>query len=383
MILLQNKFVCYCFDGIEFLDSTKLINVNLTKDGMEIIGDFNKQLFICDYQNINDIKIDNSGKDKILNIYVGGKCIKLFKPVASSVDTMKEMLLKCIENKDNFFVEYENQQEQQKKINAKIVNVLLWIIGIFFILSIFSLKDCFISELLKVFVGILILPPTYNLLKKYINVLDSKKIRIWSIVILLLASIIFMPNTTTAYIKTNDTIICSEPNAGTGIKRLNTLDKVEVYKDNYNTNGFLKMNDGNWVKEDNVVFPESQEYKNIVKQEEERKAEAEKIKNELEKLIIEEQEKAMKELEVNIKKAFVDYDIKEYSFTYYINPLVWYSTDLKQKENIMKNCAIYGKLKSGQKNKELDVALAQTKIKSSTNGEVLGEYSILSGFKFK
>ena len=383
MLLLQNKFVCYCLDGIEFVDSTKPINLNLIKDGLEITDNLNKQLYTCYYKDINDVKIDSSGKDKILNIQIGEKCIRLFKPIITSVETIKEMILKCIEDKDNFFTEYEKQQEQQKKLNAKIGNVFLWIIGIFFILSIFSLKECFISELFKVFAGILILPPSYNLLKKYINILDSKKIRVWSIIILIIASIIFMPHTTTAYIKSNDTIICSEPSADTGVKRLNVLNKVEVYKNNYATNGFLKMDDGNWVKEDSIVFPESSEYKNIVKQEEERKAEAEKIKNELEKLINEEQEKAMKELEVNIKKVFANYDIKEYSFTYYIHPLIWYNTDLKQKENIMKNCAIYGKLKSGQKNTELDVSLAQTKIKSSTNGEILGEYNIFSGFKFK
>ena len=164
---------------------------------------------------------------------------------------------------------------------------------------------------------------------------------------------------------------------------MNTLEEINVYQDSYKTNGFLKTGDGNWVKENAIVYANTKEYNELKKAEAKQKQEIEKAKKEIEKLLQKQEASLEKELKSRIDKAFVYYDITDYSFVYYANPIAWYSTNVKEKENIMRNCAEYGKLSRKQKDMSLEVALSSTKIKSSSNGAVLGEYSIWSGFKFQ
>lgn len=382
-VLLQKEFICYCLDGVKFIEPSTLINFNLTSEGVEILGTNKKQLFFCEYSDINDIKILEENKKQILNIFSSKGNIKLFKPVASSVQVIKEMLMACIDNKEDFFAKYDIQQEEQKKLNFIVLNVFLWIVGISCLFSIFSINEDFLSSICMFIAGILIFPPIYNFIKKYSTQLSSKKVRIWSVVLLFILSGIFEPQTTTAYIKSPNTIICREADGATGFKKMNTLEEINVYKDNYKTNGFLKISDGNWVKENAIVYANTQEYKDIVKAEEQRKKEIEKAKQEIQKLLNEEQENLKKELKIIVEKAFDDYDLEDYSFIYYANPIAWYSTTVKEKENIMQNCAVFGKIETKQDDMKPETALAITKIKSSSNGEVLGEYSIWSGFKFK
>jgi len=318
---------------------------------------------------------------------------------------MKEMITYCKTNKDEFFKKYK----EQEIFTQKFWNVVLWIIGVCFFMNIFCIVETPMTSICLTLSSLFIIPKTYEYISKHLNKFSSKKSRIWTIVILFLIAGIAAPSTTTAYISKDSAIICSEPNMKTGIKRMNTLEQIDVYKDFYKKNGFYKTSDDKWVKEDMVVFAGSEKYNELVKQREKKKQEIERAKQEAQKIvkaeleknrntikevIVNEKNKFMKTLahgekefnkqfKANIEKVFDYYDIEDYSFTYYINPLAWYSIDVKQKENLMQSCAIFGKLESNQPDMQNETALAITKIKSTSNGETLGEYGVWSGFKFK
>lgn len=381
--MLQKSFLCKCLDGIKFLDSSNIIYFNLEENGIVILDDTKRQIYICPYSEINDAKIIKENAIDVLSISANNDLsIKIYQPVSVQLSVIKNMLLKCLENKEEFFEQYEKEQMQQAKFNANFWNVCLWILGILFLLEIFTVGEHCLSSIMKIAAGLLIFPPSYQYIKK-LKLFSTTKKRVWAIIILFIFSSLFAPKTTTAYIKADNTIICSKPDGATGFKKLKVLEEIKVYKDKYKTNGFLKLGDGNWVKEDSIVYENSKEHKLLIEQEKEKSAQEEKLKQEVKEMLLAEQEKIAKDLETKIQKAFVDIDLKDYEFSYYINPLVWYNTNVKEKENVMRNCAIYGKYKTNQKDKELEMALARTKIKSSSNGEVLGEYSLWSGFKFK
>ncbi|MCM1265185.1 MAG: hypothetical protein NC200_03215 [Candidatus Gastranaerophilales bacterium] len=379
---LQTNFVCYCMEGIKFVNQQTLINLILTHDGIEIL-EKTKQVLFIPYTEILDVKVIEEDKKELLEIKTAENTIKIYKVIAGSVKTLKEMIVECLKNKDEFFVNYDKQAKEMEQFNKKCLNIFLWFLGICFLFSIFTIKDELFSSICSFCAGLLILPPSYNAIKERFQQLYTKKVRIWSIIGFFVLSTMLKPQTTTAYIKAPDTIICKKAQSNTGFKKMNTLEEINVYKDSYKTNGFLKTSDGDWIKEDAIVYKNTQEYKDIAAAEEKKKQEIEKAKQEIEKLLKEQQAKLEKELKSRIDKAFVYYDITEYSYVYYANPIAWYSTNVKEKENIMQNCATYGRMVTKQEEKEMEMALSRTKIKSSANGAVLGEYSIWSGYKFQ
>jgi predicted membrane protein len=90
------------------------------------------------------------------------------------------------------------------------------------------------------------------------------------------------------------------------------------------------------------------------------------------------------ELKKTLDKIVKDYDISEYEYSYYVNNSTWVYSNYKDKEKFFNLCAQYGNLIYPVKeSKDFELLLARTKIKSYNNGEVLGEYSVWGGYKFK
>lgn len=376
--ILQTKFEGNCIEGIAGLNPTDSITIILTEDGLSIKTK-DKNVFSCSFDDISDVYEGEVNKKKILCITTKDTTIKIESYFSKNIPIMKEMITYCKTNKDEFFKKYK----EQEIFTQKFWNVVLWIIGVCFFMNIFCIVETPMTSICLTLSSLFIIPKTYEYISKHLNKFSSKKSRIWTIVILFLIAGIAAPSTTTAYISKDSAIICSEPNMKTGIKRMNTLEQIDVYKNFYKKNGFYKTSDDKWVKEDMVVFAGSEKYNELVKQREKKKQEIERAKQEAQKIVKAELEKNRKQFKANIEKVFDYYDIEDYSFTYYINPLAWYSIDVKQKENLMQSCAIFGKLESNQPDMQNETALAITKIKSTSNGETLGEYGVWSGFKFK
>lgn len=141
------------------------------------------------------------------------------------------------------------------------------------------------------------------------------------------------------------------------------------------------------VQKTSIAFegtPEYEQAKNEKAQYDKKMAEAKKL---LEAKLKAERQKQLAELEKNINNVFYKIDFKQYSedgngtYSFYINPFIWAQLPFDQKENIFKNCTVYVQLKTNGTNS--DFAKIGTKIKSSSNGSILAEYSPLSGIKLK
>ena len=72
--------------------------------------------------------------------------------------------------------------------------------------------------------------------------------------------------------------------------------------------------------------------------------------------------------------------LDNYICDFYIDPVAWQLLQFDEKENIFKSCAVYI-----FKKYRIDEtkALVCTKIKSSSNGEVLAQYGAFNGIKVK
>ncbi|MCD7879025.1 MAG: hypothetical protein LUG16_03725 [Candidatus Gastranaerophilales bacterium] len=127
----------------------------------------------------------------------------------------------------------------------------------------------------------------------------------------------------------------------------------------------------------NIVFVNTPEYtklKDEQKQEqikqEQINAEAQKLKNELEK-----------EIEEKVSKIFYQINLNNNSeHSFYINPATWVLLAFDQKENAFNYAVLYSSIKCNEKE---TTAKVYTKIRNASNKEVLAEYSIINGIKLK
>lgn len=236
------------------------------------------------------------------------------------------------------------------KILTFIIKLFFWILGIFIALlgitAIFS--DSLIAGLFLLLAGLSCLPVLNKFLLKKLDKTKAASLQLIFFSLLLIAFILSLPSQTTSEKNTNKPAPqISENNA-----------------ENTNTAEYKK-------------------YSDFVKKEEQR----EKQKSEKEKQIKIESQKMIKqykqELKASLDKVVAEYDIQEYEYTYYVNDSTWIYSNYKEKESFFNMCAQYGGLYMNDKGKTLEYLLARTKIKSYNNGEVLGEYGIFNGYKFK
>lgn len=82
------------------------------------------------------------------------------------------------------------------------------------------------------------------------------------------------------------------------------------------------------------------------------------------------------------EQYFVNVQLSEYNYNCFMEPEVWNATPLDGKETLFIRCAAYGAIKTGENEKGSTHALVSTHIKSNSNGEELGSFTI-SGYKFK
>lgn len=82
--------------------------------------------------------------------------------------------------------------------------------------------------------------------------------------------------------------------------------------------------------------------------------------------------------EQNFKKV----ELSEYSYNCFIAPDTWNTIPLDGKKTLFIRCAAYGAIKTGENEKGSTHALVSTHIRSNSNGEELGSFTI-SGYKFR
>lgn len=110
-----------------------------------------------------------------------------------------------------------------------------------------------------------------------------------------------------------------------------------------------------------------------------------KAKAELEANAEKERVKLIAKAEQDLNKIFYKIDFRQMNkegngiYDFYITPLAWYQLNVDQKRVLFENCMAYVYLKTNTKENYPKFA---TKIKSSTNGEVLAKYSF-KGFECK
>ena len=115
------------------------------------------------------------------------------------------------------------------------------------------------------------------------------------------------------------------------------------------------------------------------------KLEYEKAKAEFEAKAEQERVKLIADTEQNLNKIFYKIDFRQTDkngngiYDFYISPLAWYQLNVDQKRALFENCMAYVYLKTNTKENYPKFA---TKIKSSSNGEVLARYSF-KGFECK
>ena len=216
-----------------------------------------------------------------------------------------------------------------RPIFSIIIAFIRWCIGLFFITSGVSGRP--ITTILAIIFGLLIFPPTSFFIEKIAKL--NKPIRITAAIIIFMAFIIVVG------IEKSESDIEYEK-----LQKINAqkLEQVKIQN---------KLAQDKKIKEARIL---TLKFINIRK----------------------------KELKTTLDKIVQDYDLSEYNYSFYILPITWMSSSYKEKEAFLNICAEYGSLSFGGKEKG-ELALAKTKIKNYSNGEVLGEYSIWSGFKFK
>ncbi len=110
-----------------------------------------------------------------------------------------------------------------------------------------------------------------------------------------------------------------------------------------------------------------------------------KAKAELEAKAEKERVELIAKAEQDLNKIFYKIDFRQMNkngngiYDFYITPLAWYQLNVDQKQALFENCMAYVYLKTNTKENYPKFA---TKIKSSTNGEVLAKYSH-KGFECK
>lgn len=387
---MKTMFLFNHLSGMKFVDPNKQIFLELIKDGLIVYEKKNEVLMEINNNQINDAIVVNENGKEIFILKTNEVEISLESIVKGYPQLAKQNILDNKKDSEAFWQKNEEEKEKRKKNNQLVKNIILYILGISYILSIVNIVDIPLSTILSVLAGIMLLPIISENIGKKIAFLDVKRNRIILTILLLFLSVIFLPQTTKAYIKIDNTIICGEPDGDTGYKKMAVMDEINVYKKHFKKNGFLKTEDNAYVKEDNIAFEGTPEYQEAKKNKElkdkkikEEKAKKEKAKQEAEKLVTKALDEKEKQLKKIIYDMFDDVEITNYTFNYYVNPISWYNSSLNDKKNAMNGCAVYGKLKTKQYDLSEELALIRVKILDSTNGKTLGKYSVFKGYEFE
>ena len=222
------------------------------------------------------------------------------------------------------------------------------------------------------------------------NYIDTKKKMYTFIAIIFIALGITLPNETnkieTGYTRVYTTVENKENGKKIGYAMFSPIQVVK----NDNSDLWNVYKDGvkiGQVQKTSIVFEGTPEYEQAKQEKAEYDKKVAEAAKKLEAELKAERQKQLAELEKNINSVFYKVDLKKFSddgngiYDFYINPLIWVQLPFDQKENIFKNCATYVQLKTN--GTEPGYAKYGTKIKSSSNGAILAEYSGLKGIQVK
>ncbi len=391
---MQLKFSFYHRSGIKFTNINDVVFLEIIPNGIEIKSSQQNVLTSIKNEDIENVTTFQEDDRSFLKIETKSDLIELAPFFALQPNSTRDLIIKNLKDSKAFFDEIEAQIIKNKENNDKLLKVAFTIVGICFAFNIFSIFDTPLTSIFAFIAGCLITPFINKKLSQKWEFLKDIKIRSLIIFFVLILAAFSNPTTTIGYVIKDNSVLCQEPQGNTGFEKLPLLEPVKLYKDNYKKNNFYKTEMGNYIKENDIAFEGSDEYikaKNLKAKRDKEIADAKakkdkeiaNAKKQIEKELQKYQKAREKQLRKIVLHTFNSYDVKDYAFDYYVLPIAWYNSTIDQKQAVMQGCAEYGQLSTNQESLDNDLALARTKIKSATNGETLGEYSVWSGFKFK
>lgn len=211
---------------------------------------------------------------------------------------------------------------------------------------------------------------------------NFKTIKFYLIIFLIVLGFLNLPKPQSVYIKTNKANLYTTNTGKTASESKKILQTIVIYK-TAQKNGYYLTDDFLWVKKNDIAFSvKDPVLQKFIKAEESKKKEKIKKEQQLKALKTREEAKIKKELKQSLDKIVKEYDIQSYEYSFYVNDIDWLESTFSDKKAFFELCTQYGILYTKSKDR-YEVEMTKTQIKSNYNGEILGEYSLLHGYKFK